>query len=405
MNNNLNVLFYLKKFRAAEGGKAPIYLRVTINGERVEQTVKRKIETTAWDSKSQRARGKSETTRILNNYLDDVSNKIHRTYNLMLEAGEEITTSGLMARVSGEKRKCYYLLKVFDENNRLSKLEEGTKYSKSTVRQYHTTRDRVAAFLKKEFSKDDIDLAELNVLFIRRFENFLRLTFQTDDNTTVKYLKQLKKVVHFAMSLGYLEKDPFYGYKTGFKEANRGFLTKEELARIEQKRFTIERLVRVRDVFVFACYTGLSYSDLKKLTLGSLTKGIDGGDWIIYEREKTGIRASVPLLPQAIAIIEKYKNDPECVADRKLLPIRSNQKLNSYLTEIAELCEVNKHITMHLARHTFSCTVTLTNGVPIETVSKMLGHTSIKTTQIYAKVVDTKISADMEKLKQVLSTK
>ena len=380
-------------------------LRVTINGERVDQTVKRKIEVASWDSKAQRAKGRSEASRILNNYLDDISNRIYRTYNLMMEAGEEITSSGLIDRMDGKKRKAYHLLKVFDENNRLSKLEEGTKYSKSTVRQYHTTRSRLASFIKNEYNKDDIDLLELNVLFIRRFENFLRITYLIDDNTTVKYLKQLKKVVHFAMGLGYLDKDPFFGYKTGFKETNRGFLTREELERIEQKRFNIERLDRVRDVFVFASYTGLSYSDLKKLTIESITKGIDGGDWIIYEREKTGIRASVPLLPQAISIIEKYKKDPECIADNKLLPIRSNQKLNSYLTEIAELCEVKKHITMHLARHTFSCSVTLTNGVPIETVSKMLGHTSIKTTQIYAKVVDTKISEDMIRLKTKLNNK
>ena len=239
--------------------------------------------------------------------------------------------------------------------------------------------------------------------FIRRYDIFLRTAYSVDHNTAMKYLKHLKKVIHFAMELGYIDRDPFFQYKTAYKEVNRGYLTADELKRIEEKEFRIKRLDQVRDVFVFVCYTGLSYSDLKKATTGSITKGIDGNNWIIYEREKTGVRASIPILPQAQAIIDKYSDDPECVANNMLLPVKSNQKLNSYLGEIAELCEIDKHITMHLGRHTFATTVTLTNGVPIETVQKMLGHKNLSTTTIYSRVVDSKILDDMSKLMKRIS--
>jgi site-specific recombinase XerD len=218
----------------------------------------------------------------------------------------------------------------------------------------------------------------------------------------MKYLKQLKKVIHFAMEAGYIGADPFMNYKTAYKDASRDYLTMEELTSIKDKEIKVRRVDRVRDVFVFACYTGIAYGDLKNLTPESVSKGIDGKNWIIYHRGKTGIRASIPLLPPAVEIIEKYKTDPECSADAKLLPVISNQKLNSYLSEIAGLCDIEKRLTTHVARHTFATTVTLSQGVPIETVSKMLGHTSLKTTQIYAKVVDRKIADDMSQLEKKL---
>lgn len=207
------------------------------------------------------------------------------------------------------------------------------------------------------------------------------------------------------MEMGYLDRDPFLTHKTAYKNLTREFLTADELHRIETHTFRIRRLEQVKDVFLFVCYTGLAYSDLKGLTRDNLSKGIDGKTWITYERNKTGIQARIPLLPMAQVLIDKYQDDPECNADNKILPVKSNQKLNSYLTEIAEICDISKNITMHLGRHTFATTVTLTNGVPIETVSKMLGHTSIKTTQIYSKVIDSKISKEMDELSRILERK
>lgn len=399
MKKNLNLLFYLKRAKIKKNGEVPIYLRITVDGKRTETSTGRSIIPEKWDSKVQKQSGKSEEARTLNHYLENIKLKIYQDANILNDKEADFSAEQLKDRFNGIKEKFKTLVTVFEENNRLIKQEENQKYSHSTVRQYNTTLSRLKEFMIKEYNKKDIPLPELDTVFIRRFEMYLRTEYKSGHNTVMKYLKQLKKVIHFVMELGYIKHDPFFGHKTGFKEANRGYLTADELARVENKSIKIKRIDRVKDVFIFACYTGLSYSDLKKLTPDSVTKGIDGKNWIIYEREKTGIRASIPLLPPAQAIIDKYRDDPECNSGGKLIPVKSNQKLNSYLSEIEDICEIKKRLTMHLARHTFATTVTLSQGVPIETVSKMLGHTSLKTTQIYSKVVDTKISQDMEELK------
>lgn len=398
MEYDLSILFYTKNSKKNKAGKAPIYCRITVNGSRIELSTNESVEPDKWDRIKQRVKGKSELIRTINTHLDQIESKVKSVFNRSVESDETITSEILKDLITGKRKKKYFLIKVFEENNDLTKQQEGQKYSKSTVRQYGTTLTRLKEFLQQKYNVTDIELDKLDVNFIRRFEIYLRTKYSNGDNTAMKYLKQLKKVVHYAMELGYLDRDPFRSYSTPFSEVNRGYLTTDELKRIEEKKFRITRLDQVRDVFVFVCYTGLSYSDLKKLKPGSIRKGIDGKNWIIYEREKTGVRASIPILPPAQNILDKYKDDPECVANGMLLPVKSNQKLNSYLTEIAELCEIDKHVTMHLGRHTFATTVTLTNGVPIETVQKMLGHKNLSTTQIYSKVVDTKISEDMEKV-------
>ena len=405
MNYELSVLFTLKRNKEDKAGEVPIYLRITVNGERAEVSTNRKVEVSKWDSNTQRVKGRSETARILNDNLDNLQNRVNRDFNSLSEKGEEITASDLKDTLIGKNVKKYFLIPVFEKNNALIKQEEGQKYTRSTIDQYTTTLGRLKLFLNQEYSCNDIALSSLDLLFIRRFEIFLKTNYSIAHNTVMKHLKQLKKVIHFAMLIGYMERDPFFQHKTASKEVSRGYLSSDELSKIENHVFRLKRLEQVRDVFIFVCYTGLAYSDLKLLSRESMSKGIDGKNWIIYHREKTGIRASIPLLSKALAIIEKYNEDPECQTENKLLPVKSNQKLNTYLSEIAELCEIDKHITMHLGRHTFATTVTLTNGVPIETVSKMLGHTSIKTTQIYSKVVDTKISIDMELLESKLKGK
>jgi len=405
MNYELSILFIVRRNKKDSAGEVPIYLRITVNGKRAEISTNKKVELSKWDSDTQRVKGRSESARILNDYLDSLENRINRDFNLFTEKGEEITASGLKDSLIGKDVKKYYLVQVFEMNNVLIKQEEGQKYKRSTIDQYTTTLERLKLFLNQDYACNDVALSKLDLLFIRRFEIYLKTNYNIVHNTVMKHLKQLKKVIHFAMLMGYMERDPFFQHKTSSKEVSRGYLSSDELSKIENHVFRIKRLEQVRDVFIFVCYTGLAYSDLKLLSRESISKGIDGKNWIIYHREKTGTRASIPLLSKALAIIEKYDEDPECQTENKLLPIKSNQKLNSYLSEIAELCEIDKHITMHLGRHTFATTVTLTNGVPIETVSKMLGHTSIKTTQIYSKVVDTKISKDMEQLETTLRGK
>lgn len=403
MKKNLNLLLYLRKAKTKKNGEAPIYLRITVDGLRSETPIGRSIIQSKWDTDLQIQKGKSEDARTLNHFIENIKQRINQDANVLIDLGIDYTAEQLKNRFNGIKEQPKTLISVFEENNQLVKQEENKKYSHSTVRQYNTTLSRLKEFVIKGYGKKDIPLTELDAIFIRRFEIYLRTEYNADHNTVMKYLKQLKKVIHFAMATGYMDRDPFLSHITAFKDVSRDYLTMEELTRIKSKIFNIKRVDRVRDVFVFACYTGIAYGDLKNLSPESISIGIDGKNWIIYHRGKTGIRASIPMLPTAMEIVEKYKFDPECNADKKLLPVISNQKLNSYLSEIAGICDINKKLTTHVARHTFATTVTLSQGVPIETVSKMLGHTSLKTTQIYAKVVDRKIADDMSVLESKLA--
>ena len=404
MKFDLSLLFTVKKSKINKAGLVPVYLRITVNSERAELSANRKVALKKWDAKLQRAVGRSESARALNDYLDSMEVKVKKNFNELLDKQMDVSAAILRDMLTGKFVKEHTLIEVFEANNVLVKQEEGSKYSRSTIDQYTTTLNRLKDFLKKEYMCNDMLLTKLELTFIRRFEIYLKAEHRIHHNTIMKHLKQLKKVIHFAMEMGYLDRDPFLSHKTAYKNVSRDFLTADELQRIETHTFRIKRLEQVKDVFLFVCYTGLSYSDLKTLTRDNLSKGIDGKTWIVYERKKTGIQARIPLLPVAQTLIDKYENDPECSAENKILPVKSNQKLNSYLSEIAEICDINKHITMHLGRHTFATTVTLTNGVPIESVSKMLGHTSLKTTQIYSKVIDTKISKEMEDLSKVLES-
>jgi site-specific recombinase XerD len=219
------------------------------------------------------------------------------------------------------------------------------------------------------------------------------------NNTAVKYIKNFHKIINQCLANGWLSKNPFANYKAKIKEVVRDFLSEAEIEQMINKEFVSERLELVRDIFVFSCFTGLAYIDVKQLTLDNIALGIDGDKWIFKNRQKTDTASKIPLLPMAQEIINKYAEHPVCKNEKRLLPILTNQKMNAYLKEIADVCEIKKELTFHIARHTFATTVTLSNGVPLETVSKMLGHTSLKTTQHYAKILDKKISEDMMILK------
>ena len=266
-------------------------------------------------------------------------------------------------------------------------------------------------FLKEKRRRLDIHLSELNYQFITDFERFLRSHTPTDhrrglaNNGVMKHLERLRKMIGLGIKLEWLERDPFQQYQLKFQRVERGYLTDEELSAIEKKTFSIERLQMVKNMFVFACYTGLSYSDLIQLKPENIQIGIDGESWIKTNRQKTKTPVTTPLLPEAMELILRYKNDPRANSTGTIFPCISNQKLNSYLKEIADLCSINKNLTFHLARHTFATTVTLTNGVPIETVSKMLGHTKIATTQIYARVLEKKIGEDMALLRSRMQSR
>ena len=397
---NFAVSFQLKKNKEKADGSIPVYLRITVDGKRLEITTNRSITQKQWDNRLQRVKGKSESAQVINNYLDEMRTQVNRYYNKYIDSEQSVTVADFKSKFKGKGGNKHTLIQVFNENNKLVKMEVGNKYSQSTYNQYVTTLKRLKIFLIKHYHVSDIELSQLDINFMSRFDIFLRLEYGIGVNTIAKYLKQLKKVVHYAEKLRYLKFDPFKGYKISSEEVDRGYLSSEELKRIEEKTFRISRLDTVRDVFIFVCYTGLSYSDLKGLSRENFIVDIKGRNCIKYERKKTGVKATVPLLSPAQAIIDKYSKDPECIAYGKILPVKSNPRLNSYLSEIAELCEIDKHITMHLGRHTFATTVTLTNGVPIESVKQMLGQKDLSTTQIYSRITDPKVMEDMDKLEK-----
>ncbi|MBI9064944.1 MAG: site-specific integrase, partial [Marinilabiliaceae bacterium] len=282
----------------------------------------------------------------------------------------------------------------------------------ATLKHYKSTHRYLSLFLKERKNGDDIYLKQIDYAFLTDFEAFLRAYQPTESgqrplahNTVMKHLSRFRTLMNLAIKLGWMEHYPFKAYKLSYKQSDRKYLSKEELSRIEAKRFKIERLQLTKDLFIFSCYTGLAYSDVVQLEPNHITIGIDGNNWIFTHRKKTDNAVRIPILPTAHYLIDKYKDHPRSLHNGTLFPKISNQKLNGYLKEIADLCEVDKNLTFHMARHTFATTVTLSNGVPIETVSKILGHHRIATTQIYARVVENKVSEDMHQLQVKLTEK
>ncbi|CAH8286954.1 site-specific recombinase XerD [Mariniflexile fucanivorans] len=291
------------------------------------------------------------------------------------------------------------LLDVFqDHNDQLEKLI-GIDYAPNTLIRYKTTKNHLTNFIKKEYKVKDIYLKKVDIKFINALEFYLKTKEKCSHNTTFKYVSNLKKIIRISYTNGWINKDPFLHYKTKFKIVDREFLLEKELDDIIEKEFKLERLILVKDIFVFCCFTGLAYIDVQKLSKDNIVIGIDGEYWVKTRRTKTDSRSNIPILPVAQSILNKYANHPEIMRTNKVLPVLSNQKMNAYLKEIADLCNIQKNLTFHLARHTFATTVTLNNGVPIESVSKMLGHKSLRATQHYAKILDRKVSNDMSALR------
>ncbi|MEO2052603.1 MAG: site-specific integrase [Allomuricauda sp.] len=303
----------------------------------------------------------------------------------------------------GKGEKLKMLLELFDEHNQQMEKLIDIEFALGTYKRYHTTRTHVAEFIKSELRKSDIPVRDVDLKFIKGFEYFLKVTKKCNHNSALKYVNNFKKIIRMAVAHEWISKDPFYNYKVQFKTVEREFLSKEELQTLVDKEIEGERLNVVRDMFVFCCYTGLSYIDVQKLHPDHIVKHIDGTFWIKSKRTKTKSRLGIPLLPTAVGILEKYQDHPKVVNGDCVLPVLSNQKSNAYLKEIADLCSIKKNLTTHLARHTFATTVTLSNGVPIETVGQMLGHKNLRTTQHYAKIIDRKVSEDMAVLKNKLT--
>ncbi|WP_149243581.1 site-specific integrase [Dyadobacter sp. 32] len=402
LTRNFTMFFYLKKRSNFTEGEHSIYARLTLNGERIEISTSRKCESEKWNPKKGRKNGTREDAKILNAYLDTLQFRIYEIYRQAVESDIELTAEMLKNRINGVTDKSRLILEIFQSHNEKMAKLVGSDFALGTLGRYQTTFDHTQAFIKWKYKASDLSIQELDFNFISEFEFWLKTVRKIGHNTTMKYLANFKKIVIICVKQGWLTRDPFLAFKMTIRDVNRNALTAVELQNISNKTFDNERLDQVRDIFLFCCYTGLAYADVFKLKSSEIIDGIDGEKWLSIKRQKTDTPSRIPILPMAMIVLDKYKDHPKCLAKGSLLPVLTNQKMNSYLKEIGDVCGVNKPITFHLARHTFATTVTLTNGVPLESVSKMLGHRNIKTTQQYAKIVDKKISDDMAKLKEIL---
>lgn len=404
MKTKITTHFYAKSTKVNSSGQFPIYIRLTVDGKRLEYSTKKFIEPSKWSSEQGRMKGNSEEACSINSLLDFTKNRINEIHFELLKDGITVTLEEFKNRLLDIKVRERMLIPIFVEHNRKIKELVGHEYAAGTLERYETSLKHTKEFLIWKYNISDINIDKIDHAFITEYEFYLGSVRKCANNTAVKYIKNFHKIINQCLANGWLQKDPFVNYKAKIKEVIREFLTEKELEEIINKQFTTERLELVRDIFIFSCFTGLAYIDVQQLTTDNIAMGIDGDKWIFKNRQKTDTASKIPLLPTAQKIISKYENHPVCINENRLLPILSNQKMNAYLKEIADVCGIKKDLTFHIARHTFATTVTLSNGVPLETVSKMLGHTNLKTTQHYAKILDKKISEDMIALKSKFGT-
>jgi site-specific recombinase XerD len=391
MKSTFKVLFYLKRNAQRKGGNMPIVARITVDGKIAQFNTKLEINPNNWSTQMGKANGRSAEIQKINSLLDEIKASVHRIYHEQQRRDANVTAEKVKNEFLGLSENNETLLELFTRHNDDIKKLVGISKAKATFQKYDVTRKHIADFIRKRYNLSDISLKEINNLFINDFEVYMRTTAGCNTNTTAKYMRFFKRIILIARNNGLIYTDPFSNYKIRMEKVDRGYLTQEEVERIMDKKFVCTRLEQVKDIFVFSCFCGLAYIDVKNLRENNIRTAFDGSLWIMGKREKTNVSFSIPLLDIPLIILEKYK---EKSPNNYVLPVLSNQKMNAYLKEIADICGIEKNLTFHLARHTFA-TLALSKGVSIESVCKMLGHTNILTTQIYARITDTKISNDM----------
>ena len=402
LENSFGMAFFLKT--AHKGSKIrAVHLRITVDGITKETSTKRKWDIERWDQKTERAVGTKEDAKSLNYFLDSLTFKIHEIKTQILYSGKPLTTEKVMDYVLGRVTPRVKVLEEFQKHNDEMKALLGKGYAKGTLDRFTITKNHLTNFIKFKFKRDDIEFSDLNLEFVKDFEFYLRSVPDCSNNTTLKYIANFKKIVIRAIDNELITKDPFKNFKGRKTKMVKKPISTQELYELERHYFTTDRLDVVRDVFVFQCYTGLAYIDAYQLKKTDIKKGIDGNLWIMSQRQKTNSTTNVPLLPQALKIIEKYKEHPLCIQRGTVLPVSSNQKMNEYLKEIAILCGFPFTLNTHIARRTFASTVTLNNNVPINVVKELLGHASVKQTEAYAITEQATIGREMSILNKKLN--
>ena len=390
--SSFSVLFAIRESKARKNGNAPIETTITVNGERTSFSTGKLVQIDKWDKVKQQVKGKDDEARSLNLFLQAVKNKLYEKETELMERGflvtAELLRDAYFDKVEALKEKT--LLSVLREHNEERKLMVGKTVAPATYYAFEHTECLLKKFIKEKYERNDIYLRELNVGFIQSFHAYLLQIM--GQNSTTKHLKFLKKIVNLAVANCYITYNPLNIYKVEREPVEIDFLNEEELRKIINFDTPIPRFERARDMFLFGCFTGLSYIDIKTLLPEHIERDNQGRIWIKKRRVKTGVLSRIPLLPMAKMILDKYKGG------ERMLPIQDPADINKYLKDIAILCNINKRITFHTSRHTFASTVTLANNISLEVVSKMLGHTNTRMTTHYAKLVDKCIGEQMDKL-------
>ena len=405
----MNILFFILKTKLLKNGEAPILMRITIDGQYEETRIQRSISPKLWDSSKGCGKGKDRATKELNNYIAELSAlALQKHKELMLEQAL-ITPKLLLKRVFGKDTEMRTLLGTMREEIEKMKKAVNIDYAPVTINRYINVMKKLEKAIPAFYEKEDITFYELNSDFIAAFDLHLKTEAGLCRNTIVRYMKCFKRITNMALAKEWMRKDPFYGYKMEQDETDPVFLTYQELKTIMEKHFTVPRLALVRDIFVFAAFTGLAFADVSTLTKDNLVQDNSGDWWIrkgrvkMERRRRVSSISNVPLLPVPLSILKKYEDHPVCMKKGLCLPVICNQRMNSYLKEIADLCGIKKNLTTHTARHTFATTITLANNVPLQDVSAMLGHATTRMTQHYARVLNPNLKTAMNNVKDSLA--
>ena len=402
VNEDLSILFWLWRQKASKDGNVPIYVRITVKGNRDGFSSGKKINPDYWDEATTTANKACPDHKFINSYITKTKAELERHYNQLSALHEKVTAAMVKEAYMPSEPRQKSLMDAFKLHNdefagRVSK----KKGSKGTLARYKRLEQKTKAFLKAKYKVSDILLEEVQMAIAANFYHFLIMD-NIGENTAMKYVKTLKQIIDRAVDEGWIKHNAIKGFKCTYIDPDREILEQHEILKMYNKKLSIKRLEEVRDVYIFCCFTGYAYETVYNLQRANIFTGLDGKQWIAKDRKKTGVEETVPLLPIALEIIKKYEEHPYCLAENKLLPVNSNYRYNTYLKELADICGINKDLSTHTARHTFATTVTLENDVPIETVGKMLGHKDLRSTQKYAKITKRKISNNMKLLERKL---
>lgn len=395
-----SVTYFLRKARTNKAGLTPILARITTNGISKEIYIQCSVPVDKWSQSKERATGKDKLCQQVNSYLDDYRARILEARQELIAKGYEGNCIQIKERLQNPTTLSIMFLAELEKYCEKRQAEVGVRITQLTANKYHRVLRYLREYVASAYRKEDLLLSAVGYEFLDGFNTFLQTAHRCKHNGAVNLLDCVKNFTRYYLRNEWIEKDPFRNYK--LKEEHnkeKDHLTREELETLVRKRLPNERLDRIRDVFAFCCFTGWAFTDAEHLRREHIRTDDNGTTWIYKPREKTAVMSRIPLLPYPMILLEKYERDAELRATGKLLPVPSNQKMNTYLKEIADLCNIPKNLTTHVARHTFAC-LAVEYGMPIDVLAKILGHSNTNMTRHYAKFSEQLIGREMRKMNE-----